>query len=279
MAFLDNISTPAPVADVGFKISKPNYSATNASPQNLLFSSSWPSLAVAFSLALPNTNAYVNGSAGCPVPHGLNYPPLAFTWNNASNFTGSAASPTSYARTVCHVDNTYIYVSPSTTPIFIVAYAIDLRKDIDYTTYPGSNMTAPYDPNYGIKLVKPGKNINSKNMRDFILHSRCQSPLIQAVKTEATANPANTGVVQYTNHDPYPKWFYGFARAVTPNGTPFSDNDFFQYAPYWNQAYPKMTTDGFTSTINTSNGLASKGATIVVLRDPMFAPTATTIQY
>jgi len=228
---------------------------------------------------LPNTNAYTNTAAGIPIPHGLGYPPLAFTWSNFSNFSGTAASATSYGRSPANVDNTYIYVNPSSTnPIFVVAYAIDLRKDVDYTTYPGNSNQSPYDSNYGIKLVKKNKDINSKDLRDFILHSRAQSPLIQAVKTEKTINPANPSILQYTNHMSYPVWVYGFARQIIGASAPLSHSDFYKFAQYSAQAYPKTTTNGFVSSINFI-GTSAGGATIVVLRDPMFAATALTVQY
>lgn len=278
MAFLDNTPNPAPISDAGFKISKPNYNAATTSPQNLLFSSSWPSIAIAFSLNLPNTSGYPLIGGFAAIKHYLGYPPLAFFWGNASNSTGSATPTNVYSRNFCNVDSTYIYLNQSpSSPVSIAAYAIDLSQDIDYTTYPGSDFTSPYDKNYGIKVVKQGKDINSKDMQDFILHSRCQTPLIQAVKTEETANPANPTVIQYTNKVNYPTWTYGFVRQLKSGNPPYTNPGFYEFAPYWNQAFPKMTTNGVTSTINITS--ESNGATIVVLRDPMFAATSVTEQY
>jgi hypothetical protein len=274
--YVDNTPTPAPQSDVGFKISKPNFDASTSPPQDLLFSSSWPSLAIAFSTTITDITPYTDTAAGYAIPHGLGFPPLAFYWA-VTDVGGTAVPGTVYTRNIATVDSQYVYIGYQTgTSLHIKAYNIDLRKDIDYTSYPGADQRQPYDANYGIKMVKPGKDINSKDMRDFIIHSRCQTPLVQAVKTEKTANPANTFIVQYTNKLAFPTWVYGFVREQSSASAPLSNADCFEYAPFDNQAFPKTVTDGFTSYILMSG---SNGATIVALRDPMFAGASLTEQY
>jgi hypothetical protein len=173
------------------------------------------------------------------------------------------------------------------TKLNIKCFNLDLTQDIDYILAPGDSFNMAYDPNFGIKVVKPNKDINSRDLRDFTVHSRAQSPLILAVKTQATVPAANVGtgigsVVQYTNRTKNPVWVYGFIKIgstiATGYGIPVNS---YIPAPYSSQAYPRTITDGFTSYIgyNDSGVNADNGASLVILRDPMFAPNPVTVQY
>jgi hypothetical protein len=172
------------------------------------------------------------------------------------------------------------------TKIKVMIFAIDLSKDIDYTLAPGATFATPYDNNYGIKMVKSGKNINSTDMRDFAIHSRCQSPLVLAVKTQDTITPlaANGGnTIQFTNKTKTPVWVYGFIKAgaaglAVGQGVPAGT---YVPAPYYNQSYPVCFTDGVTSYISWTTGGShnDSGATLLILRDPMFSSNPITVQY
>lgn len=289
MAVLDNLPRLLQNSDVGIKISKPYYDAVRTQPQNLIFSSSWPSLPIAKEIDIPDATALSTYSVVTggryAVPHGLGYPPLAFYWQLA-DISGKAGAGNVWLRAVADADKTNVYISPPqsiqnvagvTPPINIKCFAIDLRQDVDYPTPTGDNLPSAYDPDYGIKVSKPNKSVDSKDLRDFILHSRAQSPLILAVKTEQTSHPSNPASIQYTNKSPYPVWVYGFARQLTSGVSPIINADYFRYAPYYQQTFPKTNTDGFVSTITFNPG--ANGATLVILRDPMFAATRETVQY
>lgn len=288
MPFLDNKSRYSQNSDVGIKISKPFYDAGRTQPQNLIFSSSWPSLPIATEIKIPDATAlatYTTVGSYYRIPHKLTYPPFTMYWQKA-DISGQAGMGNVYLRQIADVDRTYVYIKAPQTiegaagvtpPIDIKCFALDLSVDIDYLTPVGDNLQSGYDSNFGIKVSKPNKDISSKDLRDFILHSRAQSPLILAVKNESTVNSANTGVVQYTSKLPYPVWVYGFVRQFTAGGTPKTNSDFYGYSPYYAQAFPVTTTDGFVSYINFSSG--ANGATLVVLRDPMFASNPVTAQY
>lgn len=289
--YIDNAQTPAQVSTVGFKVSKPGYDANTASGANMVFNSSWPSLPIVLSVTVTNTITS-STSANIVIPHNLGYPPFAMAWAYGTDPIGGSI-PSTGSRFIPMADSTNIYINgrnpPSplygntvATKILVLVYAIDLSTDIDYTLAPGATFNLPYDNSYGIKFVKAGKDINSKDMRDFAIHSRCQSPLIQAVKTQATSNTANTSTVQYTNKTKTPIWFYGFIKAAA-NGLGFNlhvpDNTYCP-APYYSQAYPATFTDGITAYVTYLTGtFGDFGASLVVLRDPMFASNQVTVQY
>jgi len=220
---VDNRSTNAQPTNVGFKISKPGYDANKTAGNNLIFSSSWPSLPIVFETTITNPITSMSGTA--TILHNLKYPPLAFIWAYGPDLSGignverrimsmlAVDSNTIYLTDANYAtDSDFLYTS---TKLHIKCFRVDLSKDIDYILAPGDTYKMPYDPNFGIKVVKPQKDINSKDMRDFAVHSRCQSPLVLAVKTESTCNPANPTIVQYTSKYQFPVWSYGFVKSTT----------------------------------------------------------------
>lgn len=278
--YTDNAPTPAPTATVGFKLSKPGYDVNRSSGANLIFNSSWPSLPIAFEVTMTGTGSQVT------VPHGLKFAPFSMSWAKVTDASGLTNTS---KRTILMSNTTNIYFTESAgITVKIRCFQLDLATDIDYILAQGETTQLPYDSDYGIKVTKQFKDINSKDLRDFAIHSRAQSPLILAVKTEKTMPASNysstsgQSFVQYTNKLNYAQWVYGFIKA----GTTLSTNlavlvNTYIYAPYYQQAYPKITTDGIVSYLgflNTGPNL-DNGATIVVLRDPFFKSTQTTVQY
>lgn len=273
MATLDNYPRPAQQTDVGLKISKPGYDAMKTTGSNYVFDSSWPTLPIAYQTTITSPSIPDNTYPATLATHNLGFPPLTFIWIYY-NDPGVGGMVTQ--RWIPDVDSTSVYNNQSmnlagSSKVHITCFNLDLTKDVDYTLAPGDTFKAPYDPNFGIKVTKENKDINSKDMRDFILHSRCQSPLILAVKTEQTANTANPTYVQYTNKLPYQAWVYGFIRKAS--------NQRYR-AIFGNpQGYPSLGTNGFVSTINYNTVAGDDKATLVVLRDPFFAANQLTVQY
>lgn len=285
----NNSPTPAPTANVGFKVSKPGYDANKTAGSNLVFNSSWPSLPIVLETTV--TNTVTSGAAKAQaVAHNLGFPPFAMAWAYGGDpFSGNVGNSPYGIRFPVPVDSTNAYITmqlpnsinlASVTKVRIMVFNLDISTDIDYTLDPGSSFNMPYDNNFGIKIVKQNKNINSTDMRDFALHSRCQSPLIQAVKTQQTVAPANisgsNGTVQYTNVTSKPVWVYGYIKSgqTYAFGVPIG-----AYIPlaYYSQAYPQIFTDGFVAQVAYNS--PDTGATIVILRDPMFASNPSTVVY
>lgn len=277
MSFNDNTTKDAQATDVGLKISKPGYDANQAAGNNLLFSSSWPSLPVAFSTTI--TNPLTGGGTSGTVAHNLKYAPLSFVWAYGTDPSGKTAC-IRRINVVASMDTVNVYLGTSgtteidtdflfsATKLHIKCFQLDLSQDIDYILAAGDTFPSSYDPNFGIKLARPNKDINSRDLRDFALHSRAQSPLVLAIKTQATNNSANPLTTQYSSHLNFPSWVYGYVRKSTGR---------YSFAPYGAQAYPITFTDGKVSNLTTI--APDTGATVVVLRDPMFSSSLVTAQF
>lgn len=279
MAIVDNRTQKAVNTDVGFKISKPGYDAKRTVGQNLVFSSSWPTLSVAFEKTIPNP--ITSGFATGQVAHNLNFPPFTFVWAigpDPSGLTGAVASRR--IPDCADVDSTNVYLADNgsgieadflytATHLHIKSFQLDLSKDIDYILAPGETFKTPYDNNFGVKFAKPNKLASSTDLRDFAIHSRCQGALVLAVKTQATNDPANPTTTQYTNKFSTPVWVYGFTRS----------GGRYHWAPLGGQAYPITQTNGFVTNLAYIGAAGDDGVTLVILRDPMFAPNSIVTTY
>lgn len=256
-AYQDNISTVLPKADYGIKIAKANYDALTAADRDLLFNSSWPSVQIVKVKSV---------TAGEAVPHGLLFPPVAFMLG------GTTYETIMYGQ---DVDDTNVY--PRSTGKMVI-YNIDISTDVEYPYTDTVSVNTTYDPDYGVKMVKEGGDIDSTELRDYILHSRCGSPLVLAVKTQETVNDANTDIVQYTSRMGYPTLNFGYSGrppgATTSSGRTYGNNGY-QFAPQGGQSIPIAFTDGFTTYTPIYTSFSDGRASIICLRSPMFATTNT----
>jgi hypothetical protein len=260
----DNISNLLPLNDYGIKIAKIGFDANTAADKDLVYNSSWPSIQIVKVIDFDNTVFKFT--------HGLTFPPFALIIR-PDGFRTMESLPVDDVSV--YVDNSFNFGDGK-----IIIYNIDLSKDVDYpyTTQQSSNVTYSYD--YGIKVAKNGNNIDSNDMRDYILHTRCGSPLVLAVKTQETANPLNPNVVQYTSKVGYPTLNFGYIKITGPTFgvIPYTGNTRYFPAPLQSQAYPITYTNGITTNIpfgtTTINGeLVDNGATLVILRNPSISLT------
>lgn len=260
-------TTPEP-QDYGIKISKPFFDAQNSGDADLIFSSAWPSLPVAFEETLTVDSTMIS-PAELPIPHGLGFPPLVLAWKYIDNYAVKFVFGYS---DVLECDDTNIYLSlasPQYPPsnqaskVHIKAYNIDLSVEKEYAINKPPASQLLYDPDFGIKVVKEGMDYKSTDLRDFILHSRAQSPLIMAVKTQESA----TGdTVRYVDPQGYLSWVFGFVRGTDGR---------YKAAPYFSQGYPQTGIDvsALEYSVAWETAASDDGATLVVLRDPMFTAT------
>lgn len=238
----DNTTNLLSIADYGVKVSKAGFDALTARDNDLLMNSSWPSLQIV---------KVVESTDTTPIAHGLPYPTLAV-------IIGNVFSP-------IDSDATYVYPDVGT----VIIYNLDLTTDVDYPYIDKPQISSTYDNNYGIKMVKKGSDITSTDMRDFILHSRCGSPMVLAIKTEQTVSPDNPTYIQYTNNLGYQTFVFGYVYN--------SFSKIYTVAPPAGQAYPVTFSNGITSYVQI-NVLGDKGS-LVILRNPMFSSDPIEVTY
>lgn len=232
---------------VGIKIAKPFFDVNTAGDADLILNSSWPTLQVAFE---------ANVAPGLSnLSHSIGFPPLTLAWLLGSEISRTQTGIEVTKDSVLNVSNAHVK-----------CYNVDLSKDLEYPFIAPPTSNTLTSPDFGIKFVKEGKDLDSKDMRDFIIHSRCQSPLILAVKTQETATHTDSGgTIEYKSPYPYLSWAFGFVRL----------GDTYRPVPYFYQ--PSGTSAVSVDAANNRYSLSwnksqgHTGATLVVLRDPFFA--------
>lgn len=238
--------------DFGIKISIPGISVDDAGDYQYLFNSAWPSLPIAFS---QTTVADFGGT----LKHDLGFPPLTMAWLISSDVSSGRYFP--------DVDKDTIYFNNGVTSgpqtYFVICYNLDISKDAEYKLITPPATSTVYSPDFGIKFSKEGKPADSNDLRDFVLHSRAQSPAVLSV---ATQKKAQGDTVTYTNPGGYTAWVFGYGGS----------NNIYTYAPLFSQSVPALRISGDVFSLQfTSNGLAS----IIALRDPLFAATNNKVTY
>lgn len=268
------------MADYGLKISQPFYDATKSADSNLLFSSAWPTMPIAaektFTSSLYGGTDDFSGATDLVFTHNLGFIPFVAIWTKTYVSQHAARYISGYSLT-----STTLSMTPSTSlvSVHMTCYNINLETSIEYPFIKTSGTTAPYDNDFGIKIVRDGRDITSTDMRDFILHSRCQSPQILTIKTEADAVTSSLGGgtrdIFYTPTVQTPLWAFGFAKNV------FNKWD---GVNYYNQSFPRLfvtaNTDGtYTYQLNIGPTAANSKAALVILRDPMFSSNNIQVTY
>lgn len=248
----------------GFKIAKAGFNVQTATDYELLFNSSWPSLAIAYS----TTVTTIPGGVG-HVSHPLGFPPFTMAWVVENGIVTRRHFPqvsdtTLYFTDIAAINATY----------FVECYNLDISKQATYAFIaPPPAQLGVYDNNYGVKFAKSGKSPNSKDLNDFIFHSRAQSPALLAVVTDFDQIPAigNAQTITYSNPQNYIPWAFGYEQ----------DSDgIWTFAQPYSQAIPRLfinliDNNSFTLTCSST---ASAGS-LIMLRDPLFVAQETDIIY
>lgn len=253
----------------GIKVSQLGYDVNTAPDYALAFNSSWPSLPIAQEFTVTLVATFDGTWWNFPsqtFTHNLGIYAWANLWEtNGPNPIGSIKTRrvntnlTLYKNKVVWFPYTLMSVQPPNIILHVKVYNIDISQPVSYSYVQPPVSQSAYDPNFGIKLTKEGKSINSKDLRDFIIHSRAQSPAILTIITEKSAD--SSGNVSYTNPQGYTNWVYGYVF--------FTDH--YTYAPAQGQAYPVYQfINGTTYQISTLNG--AHPVSLLVLRDPLFVP-------
>jgi hypothetical protein len=254
---------------------------TKAADYQQSFNSAWPSIKIVF-----ETTVLVPAGATVTVPHGLSYPPLSFGWIQVGTTTLTDDYPATFlndsnssiGRIYPNSDATNLYVFGyfgSDTLVNLKAYNVDISTDITYPILASPSTNSTYNPDYGIALAKPGKDTSSVDLRDYILHTKAQSPSVQAVVTQASGlDTGNAGepTLYYINPAPYVPWVFGYLQ---------------QTSTYLSALPVSTQTGSVVNSLTVSANLFSitydassySGASIVVLRDPLFAPNSVDVTY
>lgn len=261
----------------GIIVTQAGVSAPYAADYQMVFNSNWPSLQIAF-----DTTVSVPAGGSLSLPHDLKIYPLTMAWvvqNGVSKGRLFATSenfedPTQTAITLSFDNINVILFNNDLSNAYTInvkCFNVDISKSVDYTLPKPALVKTPYDPTFGIKVVKYGLSIGSTDLRNFILHSRAQSPAVLSVVTNpSTTTKVSSPAIQYTNPAGYVPWVLAFI-----NG-PGSGQPYTALAPGGQQTgYIHVLSN--TSYI--ANSIGTPYGSLVVLRDPLVVPNTVTVTY
>jgi hypothetical protein len=249
--------------DYGIKVARPGYDVNTCPDWALLFNSSWPSLAV--TLEQTFTMSTDDGSTSQEFTHKLGFPPLAMAWVSTDGVSYSRLPQSNIA---VNSQTVTVFFDPShynlaLVTIIVRCYNTDLSKDNSYPLPISSAVQLPYDPSFGVKVSKTQKSISSGDLRNFVLHSRAQSPAILDICTQD--GPYFTGsAITYPLRTSYLPWFAGAVKI---------DDSYF-YFPITSIDY-----DAINKTLSLNLANTPEGGTLIVMRDPLFYPKTVEIVY
>lgn len=273
---------------MGIKITQAGVSVPYAADYQFVFNSDWPSLAIAFEKKID-----VPYNSSVTVSHGLGFYPLTMGWTILNGVSigrtfatsGNLSGPENDVSLTFDDQNIYLtnngIYNQVTYTISIKCYNLDISKSVDYTLPQLPVFKHEYDPSAGIKVTKYGKSIGSTDLRDFILHSRAQSPAVLSIVT----TPDSNGNIGYNNPINYTPWTLAFV------GGPGQHTTFSPLAPGAQQAgyafsllsKSQATTQGVPQArIYKSFPLTypnNSFGSLVVLRDPLVVPNTKTVTY
>lgn len=270
--------TVAAVARV-VKLAQPGYDVRTAGDENLIYSSQWPLLKIYKSGPFTVNDVQQQQTI---VNHDLGFPPIFWfftntqitAWENSgvltsdtrSEFFGATGGGAFSINSNRLLFNPLGFGATGSLQGYYYIFANDLTKQF---TAPINNVGAvPSSTNRGrvFKLAKPGKNVGSSNLEDFVIHSDCRSPLIHSINPgTVVADGTATGNSFTVFHNlGYIPMFFGYSVSRGNSGEgPVGDYTLLPTATGGSTSFQSDTTK-----VQFKETTAGRKMTVVVLKDP-----------
>lgn len=252
--------------DFGVKVSQAGFDVKTASSSNLYFSSSWPIMKIGLQGMLTLTGNPTLDT----VNHNFGYPPFVMVWSHNNGFMPLEIGSITSKRVIFNGVNAQ---SGDTLQYYIFRNPLNINFKADKTLASNISMGLP-NTNFGIKFVKPGKDINSKDYRDFTLHSGTKSLMVyqtiyQALSPISGGNYQGINGLKYKTDLPYRPVYFAWYSTDGNSFIPLSAAA---------QSTPKINYDADGGIIlNALNSTGGYGCFYVIL-DPYFSTNNINIQ-
>lgn len=259
-------------ANLGIKMSQPFVDVKTAEDKDLIFSSSFPLLKEE-ATGVININGYAHVGDLIPIyEHKLNYHPLFIVLDDQGKMRLGAEWKID-DNIFYFLDSFFLFPPTGGTGNFRwTIYRLPLFTPFKASITQGSTTrVASYNPNYGLKAAREGKDIDSVDLRDFTLHSKGRSPMVQEVSIKEWILGS-----ALENHDVDPGLDYNpiaFGFTIDRNGNAVTYN-----LQNGGQAPPTFTRSTDLLRIRTTGNITRKSS-IVVFKDPFLSPILKDIRY
>lgn len=160
------------MGDFGAKVSSPGYDVKSVADYLLQFSSSFPHIKI-------NSTGNFSGT----VTHGLGYAPFHFIATTNGAVDQHVGINENYGVSTTQLVRTF----GSGTPRYYI-FRLSLTDNYTAPIVTGGTTVATDNDDFGLKVSKEGKNINSTDMRDYSTHSSTKTILLHKVNEGAMSN-------------------------------------------------------------------------------------------
>lgn len=258
-------NSTVPRSNYGFKVAKAGFDTRTATDYELLFNSGWPSLAIAFTKVVTTIPTGVGS-----ILHPLGFPPLTMAWVVEGGVCTRRHFPQVSSTSLNFTD-----IDAVNATYYVQCYNLDISVQANYAFIPPfPAQLGTYDKNFGAKFAKPGKSVDSKNLDDYIFHTRAMSPAILSVNTTFDAISLVGGGRTITTLNPgnYVPWAFGYAQDVSSPGL-------WTYAQPYAQAAPRLFVDLKPNSFTLAAAGTSPASSLITLRDPLFLGNTVSVVY
>jgi len=198
--------------DYGIKASQKGYDVKTCADYELLFSAGWPLVKIE---AQGSKTISDKGADEVIYNHNLGYNPLFLVFdtssvaNNNLLLTDSPLSPLGVTDTNLTWFGTQGAGLSGSITLYYYVFRYDLLTNFTANTLHSESTSQVAIDDYGIKISKSGSDIDSTDMRDFVIHSSCRSLQIhQSAYATKSANWTHS-ISHDLGYEPM-FWFYWY---------------------------------------------------------------------
>lgn len=249
------------MANYGIRVSQKGYDVQEASDSQLLFSSSWPLLKIEKQGSFSTTDVTLPSTV---YTHNLGYKPFFLileTSDGNSRTCGPEFDGGQFGVNSTELKFFGSYFRTGAKSFYYYIFRLPLTTNYTAPVVNQTNTSRNLIDNYGFKITKQGKSTSSTDMRDYILHSSCRSPMIHSVKYgDLIYNGSDYDLTSYPGLS-YQPWFRCFYNQADVGGVDTS----YMY-PFWGGNGSTILLANSTS-ISIHSTVTTTGS-IVVFKDP-----------
>lgn len=244
--------------DYGAKGSPKGYDVLSTVDFLQQFNSSWPLLKVG-----------LEGNYTGVVTHDLGYPPFHIITTSTGQVDQNAGLTDNYGVSNSVLQRTNSFIGG--TPKYFI-FRLNLEENFIAPILSGGSETSNITDNYGYKVARPGKSIQSNDYRDYSLHSSTRSLMVQRVANLPLQNTGGgLGWELTVSHGlSYVPEAFAFIKPST-NGLSLNESRYCIIPPSVGAAggYYTVSSSSVYVTLDSTLFTGSPIASVVVLKDPL----------
>lgn len=243
------------------KLAQRFFDVRTADDKDLVFSSEFPTLKEEATGIFSADSMGTTGNDVLVYEHNLKYEPFYTVFDEDGEFLIDTGPIFSVDKNRFYIrDSTSI---PPTGKFRWVIYRLPLYEEFISTVSGGASIPIDnIDDQYVFKMAKQGKSVNSKDLRDFTIHSKTRTPLVHIVSPKEWTDEDGQHIVEHGLL--YNPLAFGFRQLAGGKTTTVSASG---------QATPYIRLKQDTGEVVIVSAKASSPITsIVVFKDPFTAP-------